>query len=101
VVVDRDGDEAEIRVEDTGQGIPPSISRSSSTVFTACAGPMSRYLPKRPWPRPELRRVDRKGARRNRRRPQRTGKGTTFRIRLPLNAPPMTPDEAALIVTNT
>ena len=102
VVVDRDGDEAEIRVEDTGQGIPPEHLPLIFDRFYRVRGPNEPVSPEKglglglsfvAWiVRAHGGTVDVRSE---------PGKGTTFRIRLPLNAPPMTPDEAALIVTNT
>jgi signal transduction histidine kinase len=102
VVVDRDGEEAEICVEDTGQGIPPEHLPLIFDRFYRVRGPNEPASPEKglglglsfvAWiVRAHGGTVDVRSE---------PGKGTTFRIRLPLNTPPLTPDEAALIVTNT
>jgi heavy metal sensor kinase len=102
VVVERDGGEAEIRVEDTGQGIPPEHLPLIFDRFYRVRGPNEPMSPEKglglglsfvAW-------IVRAhgGTIAVQSEP---GKGTTFRIRLPLGAAPTAPDEAALIVTNT
>ncbi|MGD1069304.1 MAG: ATP-binding protein [Bryobacteraceae bacterium] len=101
VVVDRAGEEAEIRVEDTGQGIPPEHLPLIFDRFYRVRGPHEPVSPEKglglglsfvAWiVRAHGGAIDVQSE---------PGKGTTFRIRLPLNAP-VAPDEAALIVTNS
>jgi heavy metal sensor kinase len=101
VVVEREGEEAEIRVEDTGQGIPAEHLPLIFDRFYRVRGPNEPVSPEKglglglsfvAWiVRAHGGTIDVRSE---------PGKGTTFRIRLPLNAP-VAQDEAALIVTHT
>ncbi len=102
VVVERVGDEGEIRIEDTGQGIPPEHLPLIFDRFYRVRGPHEPVSPEKglglglsfvAWiVRAHGGTIGVQSE---------PGKGTAFRIRLPLGAPPAALDEAALIVTNT